>query len=96
MIDLNGYELKMTCSACPEQYDVFKDGKEVGYIRLRFGNFTCSAVLENGGWSEEEYHEKLDDEWSGCFDDDMERSRYLEKAIEWLNEYWGRNEGEER
>lgn len=35
----NGLELVLTCSACPEQYEVFKDGKQVGYYRLRFGEF---------------------------------------------------------
>ena len=36
----NGLDLQMTCGACPEQYDVFKDGKIVGYYRLRHGLFT--------------------------------------------------------
>ena len=34
------YSLKMTCGACPEQYDVFdSEGKQVGYLRLRHGYF---------------------------------------------------------
>jgi hypothetical protein len=28
--------------ACPEQYDVFKDDKQVAYYRLRHGDFTVS------------------------------------------------------
>jgi hypothetical protein len=35
----NGLKIEMTCSACPEQYDVFKDGRQVGYFRLRHGEF---------------------------------------------------------
>lgn len=35
----NGLELKITCGACPEQYEVFKDGKQVAYYRLRHGEF---------------------------------------------------------
>lgn len=33
--------LRMTCGACPEQYDAFVDGTEVkvGYLRLRHGHF---------------------------------------------------------
>ena len=31
-------EFHLTCSACPEQYDVFKDNKQVGYVRLRWGH----------------------------------------------------------
>lgn len=33
--------LIQTCGACPEQYDAFdKEGKQVGYLRLRHGCFT--------------------------------------------------------
>ena len=38
MIELKFEE---TSSACPEQYDVFKGGKQVGYIRLRHGVLSC-------------------------------------------------------
>lgn len=33
-------ELVQTCNACPEQYDAFIDGKQVGYLRVRWGWFT--------------------------------------------------------
>jgi hypothetical protein len=39
MTQINGYELVNTCMACPEQYDVYKEGKYVGYLRLRHGQF---------------------------------------------------------
>ena len=32
--------LKLTCSACPEQYDAFVGARKVGYLRLRWGEFT--------------------------------------------------------
>lgn len=35
----HGLELKLTCGACPEQYEVFKGGKQVAYFRLRHGEF---------------------------------------------------------
>lgn len=35
----NGFDLQLTCSACPEQYDVFFEGKQAGYLRLRGGYF---------------------------------------------------------
>ena len=36
-----GILLKLTCGACPEQYDAFDGaGKRVGYFRLRHGWFT--------------------------------------------------------
>lgn len=34
---INGLLFKMTCCASPEQYDIFKDGKQVAYSRLRHG-----------------------------------------------------------
>jgi hypothetical protein len=33
-------QLHRTCDAYPEQYDAYKDGKYVGYFRLRHGIFT--------------------------------------------------------
>lgn len=33
--------LVMTCGACPEQYDAYYDGEQVGYLRLRHGYFTA-------------------------------------------------------
>lgn len=48
-MEILGYRLEQTCSACPEQYDVFKGDLEVGYLRLRHGYFradfpTCGAT----------------------------------------------------
>lgn len=31
--------LRLTCSACPEQYDAFIGDRKVGYLRLRWGEF---------------------------------------------------------
>lgn len=36
-----GCTLRLTCYACPEQYDVYRDDKQIGYLRLRHGNFTA-------------------------------------------------------
>lgn len=36
----NGLQLYLTCPACPEQYDVFRNGERVAYYRLRHGEFT--------------------------------------------------------
>lgn len=38
----NGLELKMTCPACPEQYEIFNDGNQIAYYRLRHGAFTVN------------------------------------------------------
>lgn len=35
------FEFYCTCYACPEQYDVFLEGKQVGYVRLRWASLSC-------------------------------------------------------
>ena len=32
-------ELVQTCFACPEQYELYHRGHEIGYLRLRHGSF---------------------------------------------------------
>jgi hypothetical protein len=36
---VNGCTLVLTCAACPEQYDVFFEDFQIGYLRLRHGSF---------------------------------------------------------
>lgn len=68
--------LRLTCGACPEQYDAFDEaGKKVGYMRLRHGHFrvdypdvcheTIYEATPNG---------------DGAFDDD-ERDHFLKCAV---------------
>lgn len=75
MYALHGLELRGDGCACPEQYDVFKDGKQVAYYRLRWGEFTVDYPDVNG--EEIIYHRTNGD---GMFDDD-ERIPYLESAM---------------
>jgi|LakMenE18May11ns_1017448.scaffolds.fasta_scaffold9857460_1 hypothetical protein len=64
MITTNELELVQTCGACPEQYDVFLNDMEVGYLRLRhgyfraecFGNTVYAAYPKDDGIFE--YHER--------------------------------------
>ena len=74
--EINGYDLVLTCSIWPEQYDVLKEGEQVGYLRLRSGYFYASypdcsddIVYEAEPWGD------------GCFGD-KERNFYLTKAID--------------
>ena len=61
---------------CPEQYDVFDGEKEVGYLRLRHGQFRAD-------WTEDGRDTTV---YEGCpngdggFDDD-ERDKYLTAAV---------------
>lgn len=69
--------LKLTCGACPEQYDAFDEvtGKQVGYLRLRHGHFRVD-YLKCGG---ETIYEACP-QGDGCFDED-EREYYLKFAV---------------
>lgn len=74
MLDI---KLVKTCSACPEQYDAFYDGNQVGYLRLRHGYFRVDYGFCGG----ETIYDSSDVIGDGCFDDD-EREYFLSKAIE--------------
>ena len=73
---INGYDLKCTCSACPEQYDVFDEhGARVGYLRLRHGVFRADYPYCGGETVYTSY--PLGD---GCFEAD-ERDEELRRAV---------------
>jgi len=76
--------LVLTCSWAPEQYEVFSGIRQVGYLRLRHGEFTVECP-NAGGVLVYSAQPKGD----GRFDDD-ERAPYLSLALshirEWLTE----------
>lgn len=80
---IDGWRLICTCSACPEQYDVFDEetGKQVGYLRLRHGHFRAD-VPDCGGPTVYSVETKGD----GMFDDD-ERMPQLTAAIKAIKGY---------
>lgn len=75
-MNIKDFVLVKTCDACPEQYDVFHKGNQVGYLRLRHGYF--SAEVPNCGG--ELVYEALP-KGDGWFCDD-ERERFLLAAVE--------------
>lgn len=80
---IHGYYLKQTCSACPEQYDVYdQKDQQVAYLRLRHGSF-YAAVPDHGGDVVYEANPNGD----GIFEDG-ERVRYLTEAILAVQEYY--------
>lgn len=82
--EILGYTLVMTCGACPEQYDVFdSDGNQVGYLRLRHGNFRADYPEHSG---ETVYKHSFDDGWKGIFDDD-ERKFFLTESVKALQNH---------
>lgn len=73
---IGGLEFKLTCLACPEQYDVFLDGVQVAYVRLRHG-FLRVWVPDCDDDDNLIYTHEFDDGWKGTFDSDEERFDYL-------------------
>lgn len=74
---------KLTCSACPEQYDVFdKDNEQVAYVRLRHGSLSLSNADISEDWWETDTNDTnfpKDKRLRGdaMFDDDDERTFFL-------------------
>ena len=75
-VTLDGYEFLCTSSAFPEQYDVFKDGVQVAYVRLRHGSLRVNCPDYDGRIAYQ-----AEPNGDGCFDND-ERENYLKKIIE--------------
>ncbi len=70
------YRLVQTCGACPEQYDVFDEYGQVGYLRLRHGYFAATYPDITG---EEVYSAST--QGDGMFED-SEREYHLSRALE--------------
>lgn len=73
-----GVRVDQTCGACPEQYDVFFDDRQIGYLRLRHGWF-YAAWPDHMGTEVYEAEPKGDGEFYP-----EERAEYLERAVEAL------------
>jgi len=74
-MNINGYELQLTCGSCPEQYDVFYNGDLLGYLRLRHGCFRVQYPYVGG--------EVIYEAWpkgNGLFESE-EREYYLNEAV---------------
>jgi hypothetical protein len=94
-IIINGatYTLILTCSACPEQYDVLLDGKLVGYLRLRHGYFAAYALPNNISNREFKNMKDVYESYTigdGMFDD-AERDPELKKSIVAIDKFVGNN-----
>lgn len=42
--EIEGARLVLTCSSFPEQYDVFVEGEFIGYLHIRWGEFTANII----------------------------------------------------
>jgi len=74
-MQIDDIELIKTCDESPEQYDAFYKGEQVGYLRLRHGEFRVD--YPNCGEETIYYSEQM--KGDGRFEDD-EREHFLLKA----------------
>ena len=81
-----GCDLVCTCSAHPEQYDVFHDGKQIGYLRLRSGHFYAEHPVCGG---KQVYHANVTGD--GDFTDAQEQNGHLRFAVRALLNEEGNN-----
>lgn len=82
-IEIMGYELKLTCESCPEQYDVFKGDEQVGYLRLRGGWFRADCPDCGDTTVYSAYPQGFN-----CFSDAEEREFFLLEAVQAIDAYW--------
>lgn len=79
-MEIKGLRFVLTCSACPEQYDVYDDQENlVGYVRLRWGGLSCSYPCVGG---EQIYYADIGDCRAGCFESDEQRHKYLHEIAD--------------
>lgn len=82
---------KLTCIACPEQYDVLSGSDVVGYVRLRHGYFRCNRV-EGGSIQRDKdvlAMDLPDEDGDGEFADQETRDFYLDLCARALNRNLG-------
>ncbi len=83
IMNIKGLTFTKTCSACPEQYDVYDEhGKLVGYVRLRGGRLTCDYPDVDG---ELIYSADIGNSWTGAFESSAQRMRYLKDIAKAIN-----------
>ena len=76
---IRGLDFQLTCWACPEQYDVFLDEQQVGYVRLRWG---CLSARLGNVYGEEIYHHNFTDGYLGVFPNSDSREEHLSKIAD--------------
>lgn len=93
MYTIKGLDFVQTCFACPEQYDVFSNGEQVCYVRLRWGSLYAECP-DVGGTTV--YEADIGDGTAGIFESEDQRQYHLmqiAKAVKkWLED---RDESEE-
>ena len=74
------YKLHLTCSSTPEQYDLYNNKKEqIGYFRLRYGNFTVDTPTCRDKRVFE--FDEFESCWVGEFKNEEDRIKYLTQGV---------------
>ena len=85
IFECRNYRFVQTCSACPEQYDVFdENNKQVAYIRLRWGCLYAECP-DIGGT--EIYSAGIGND-AGCFRTETERKIHLRRIADRIDFYY--------
>lgn len=84
-VTLGGAVFRLTCIACPEQYDVdLGDAENHGYVRLRHGALRADYLPDGDFDRRVTVFEADIGDYAGCFEGDEERDRYLIQIAEKL------------
>ncbi len=83
----NGYDVRLTCESHPEQYDVLRKSRNVGYIRLRHG--VLHVWCPDAGLDSECVY--LAETGYGEFDDDESRGFHMRKALKAIDDWYCKN-----
>lgn len=76
---IRGYHFIQLTSCCPEQYSIQRNGVEVAYARLRYGQLSVSTL------GVRRVVHTFEDEMKGSFSDSADRCHWLARIAESLN-----------
>lgn len=96
--EFHGLRAELTCNYCPEQYSVFLEEREIGYLRLRHGRFRADfypqgyKTYESSSFSRDFVKTvyEAEPEGDGCFLN-AERERYLWESLKAIKEAYERH-----
>jgi len=84
------FDWRCTCSACPEQYDIYLFGRPVAYFRLRWGYITVAEYDEYGSFGNKIFEMVYHDSTCGSLytEDEESIKRRVEQEIikHWLKQ----------
>lgn len=79
---IKGFDFVRTCTSHPEQYDVYRNGRLVGYVRLRYSLLTADVPYCGLPEYRQVFKQQFDDFDKGAFVSDEERVEYLGKIAD--------------